>query len=51
MCVSYTKLPKIQQIIEHYSMKKLEKENSKKGKSADVVDLKEYKMRKEMMFE
>ena len=44
-------LHKIQQIIEHYATKKLEKEDSKKGKSADVVDLKEYKMRKAMMFE
>ena len=48
---SHTKLPKIQKIIEHYSEQKLGKENLKKGKSADVVDLKEYKMRKEMMFE
>ena len=48
---AHVKLPKIQQIIEHYATKKLEKENSKKGKSADVVDLKEYKMRKAMMFE
>ena len=48
---SHTKLPKIQKIIEHYSEQKLGKENPKKGKSADVVDLKEYKMRKEMMFE
>ena len=40
---SHTKLPKIQKIIEHYSEQKM--------KSADVVDLKEYKMRKEMMFE
>ena len=31
--------------------KTLEKENSKKGKSAEIVDLKEYKMRKAMMFE
>ena len=48
---AHVKLHKIQQIIEHYATKKLEKENSKKGKSADVVDLKEYKMRKAMMFE
>ena len=48
---SHTKLPKIQKIIEHYSEQKLGKENPKKGKGADVVDLKEYKMRKEMMFE
>ena len=48
---SHTKLPKIQKIIEHYASKTLEKENSKKGKSAEIVDLKEYKMRKAMMFE
>ena len=41
---AHTKLPKIQQVIDHYSKQKL-------NKSADVVDLKEYKMRKEMMFE
>ena len=41
---SHTKLPKIQQIIEHYSKQKL-------NKGADVIDLKEYKMKKEMMWE
>ena len=40
-----------EKIIEGEDPKKLEKENSKEGKSADVVDLKEYKMRKAMMFE
>ena len=48
---AHVKLHKIQQIIEHYASKTLEKENSKKGKSAEIVDLKEYKMRKAMMFE
>ena len=41
---SHTKLPKIQQIIEHYSKQRL-------NKGADVIDLKEYKMKKEMMWE
>ena len=41
---AHTKLPKIQKIIEHYAKKKLEK-------GADIVNLNEYKMRKEMMFE
>ena len=41
---AHTILPKIQQVIEHYSKQKL-------NKSADVVDLKEYKMKKEMMWE
>ena len=41
---AHTKLPKIQQVIAHYSKKKL-----KDG--ADVVNLDEYKMRKQMMFE
>ena len=41
---SHTKLPKIQQIIEHYSKQKL-------NKGADIIDLKEYKMKKEMMWE
>ena len=48
---AHVKLHKIQQIIEHYASKTLEKENSKKGKSAEIVDLKEYKMRKAMMLE
>ena len=41
---SHTKLPKIQKIIEHYAEKKLDK-------SANVIDLEEYKMKKEMMWE
>ena len=41
---AHTKLPKIQQVINHYS-----KQSSKK--SADIVNIDEYKMRKEMMFE
>ena len=41
---AHTKLPKIQQIIEHYAKQKLES-------SANVIDLKEYKMKKEMMWE
>ena len=41
---SHTKLHKIQQIIEHYAKQKL-------NKGADVIDLKEYKMKKEMMWE
>ena len=41
---AHTKLDKIQEIITHYSEQKL-----KKG--ADVVNIDEYKMRKEMMFE
>ena len=48
---AHVKLHKIQQIIEHYSKQKLEEKNPKKGKSAEIVDLKEYKMRKAMMFE
>ena len=42
--LSHTKLPKIQKIIEHYAEKKLDK-------SANVIDLEEYKMKKEMMWE
>ena len=42
---AHTKLPKIQQIIEHYASKK------DFGKGADIIDLKEYKMKKEMMWE
>ena len=38
---AHTKLPKIQQIIEHYSTEKL--------KANNVVNIDEYKMRKEMM--
>jgi hypothetical protein len=41
---AHTKLPKIQQIIEHYATQKLEK-------SADIVNLDEYKMKKQMMWE
>ena len=41
---AHTKLPKIQQIIEHYSKQKL-------NKGADVINLEEYKMKKEMMWE
>ena len=40
---AHTKLDKIQQVLEHYS-----KEVLKKG---NVVNIDEYKMRKEMMFE
>ena len=40
---AHTKLAKIQQVLEHYS-----KEVLKKG---NVVNIDEYKMRKEMMFE
>jgi len=42
---AHVKLPKIQQIIEHYASKK------DFGKGADIIDLKEYKMKKEMMWE
>ena len=42
---AHTKLPKIQKIIEHYASKK------DFGKGADIIDLKEYKMKKEMMWE
>ena len=41
---AHTKLPKIQQVLNHYSKQSSEK-------SADVVNIEEYKMRKEMMFE
>ena len=41
---AHTKLPKIQQIIEHYS-------KQKSNKNDNIVNLDEYKMRKEMMFE
>ena len=41
---AHTKLPKIQQVINHYSKQSSEK-------SADIVNIEEYKMRKEMMFE
>ena len=41
---AHTKLPKIQQVLNHYSKQSSEK-------SADVVNIDEYKMRKEMMFE
>jgi len=41
---AHVKLHKIQQIIEHYAEKKFEK-------SADIVNLNEYKIRKKMMFE
>tara|TARA_Y100000361_G_C11080124_1_gene300522 strand:+ start:62 stop:484 length:423 start_codon:yes stop_codon:yes gene_type:complete len=41
---SHTKLDKVQQIIEHYSKKKLDK-------GATIVNLDEYKMKKEMMWE
>ena len=41
---AHTKLPKIQQVIEHYSKKKLDK-------SADVISLDEYKTKKIMMWE
>ena len=42
---AHVKLPKIQQIIEHYASKK------DFGRGADIIDLKEYKMKKEMMWE
>jgi len=41
---AHTKLPKIQQVIEHYSKKKLDK-------GADVISLDEYKTKKIMMWE
>ena len=41
---AHTKLPKIQQIIEHYAKKKIDK-------GADIINLDEYKMKKEMMWE
>ena len=41
---AHTKLPKVQQIIEHYARQRI-----KDG--ADVVNLDEYKMKKQMMFE
>ena len=41
---AHTKLPKIQQVINHYS-------KQSPGKTADIVNIDEYKMRKEMMFE
>ena len=41
---AHTKLPKVQQIIEHYARQRL-----KDG--ADVVNLDEYKMKKQMMWE
>ncbi len=41
---AHTKLPKIQQVLNHYSKQSSEK-------SANVVNIEEYKMRKEMMFE
>ena len=41
---AHTKLPKIQQVINHYSKQSSEK-------SADIVNIDEYKMRKEIMFE
>ena len=37
---AHTKLPKIQQVIEHYATKRLEK-------GADVINIEEYKMRRE----
>jgi len=41
---AHTKLPKIQQVIEHYAKQKL-------NKNANIINLEEYKMKKEMMFE
>ena len=41
---AHTKLPKIQQVINHYS-------KQSPGKTAEIVNIDEYKMRKEMMFE
>tara|TARA_B100000029_G_scaffold5275_1_gene5883 strand:+ start:51 stop:200 length:150 start_codon:yes stop_codon:yes gene_type:complete len=41
---AHTKLPKIQQVIEHYSKKRLDK-------GADVISLDEYKTKKIMMWE
>ena len=41
---AHTKLPKIQQVINHYS-------KQSPGKTADIVNIDEYRMRKEMMFE
>ena len=41
---AHSKLPKIQQVINHYS-------KQSPGKTAEIVNIDEYKMRKEMMFE
>jgi len=41
---AHTKLPKIQQVINHYS-------KQSPGKTAEIVNIDEYRMRKEMMFE
>jgi len=41
---AHTKLPKIQQVIEHYASQRLEK-------GADIINLDEYKVKKQMMFE
>lgn len=41
---AHVKLPKIQKIIEHYARQQFEK-------SADIINLDEYKMRKAMKFE
>ncbi len=41
---AHTKLPKIQQVIEHYASQRLEK-------GADIINLDEYKIKKQMMFE
>ena len=41
---AHTKLPEIQQVINHYS-------KQSPGKTADIVNIDEYRMRKEMMFE
>ena len=39
---SHTKLEKVQQVIQHYAEKKLEK-------GADIINIDEYKMRKEII--
>ena len=41
---AHTKLPKIQQVTEHYASQRLEK-------GADIINLDEYKIKKQMMFE
>ena len=41
---AHVKLPKIQKILEHYARKEFEK-------SADIINLDQYKMKKKMMFE
>jgi len=41
---AHTKLPKIQQVIEHYASQRLEK-------GADIINLDEYKIKKQMMWE